>query len=322
MALGVDLADAHYDYGVVLGLQEKWELAAERRTAGRSALNPLHAQARNNLGQMLERRRELHGAAERVPVARVDSAADVPAGAVQPRPHAARARRHDEAIAELDEAGAAARRRDAAILVRACRRRTCGPDTSDEGLQWATEAKRLALDVRPARTGRGHRAGAGETEMKRARQLTQLAARSLQLAVAGLWLGRPRAPRSRRRRPAPLFVESAAAVGLSFTHVSGATGQYYMAEQMGAGVALFDYDSDGDLDVFLVQGGPLEARRQDRARGIRPAGCFATTSKVAGDGSRTLQFTDVTEQAGVGLRAYGMGAAVGDYDNDGDLDLS
>ncbi len=57
----------------------------------------------------------------------------------------------------------------------------------------------------------------------------------------------------------PLFVESAASVGLAFTHVSGATGQYYMAEQMGAGVALFDYDMDGDLDVFLVQGGPFDA---------------------------------------------------------------
>ena len=49
-----------------------------------------------------------------------------------------------------------------------------------------------------------------------------------------------------------------------------------MAEQMGAGVALFDYDNDGDLDVFLVQGGPL-GRRRRRARPLRPAACFGTT---------------------------------------------
>src|SRR5262245_44246116 len=58
--------------------------------------------------------------------------------------------------------------------------------------------------------------------------------------------------------PAPLFLEVAADVGLKFTHVNGATGQYYMPEQMGPGAALFDYDNDGDLDVFLVQGGSLE----------------------------------------------------------------
>src|SRR5919109_1487461 len=100
----------------------------------------------------------------------------------------------------------------------------------------------------------------------------------------------------------PLFVESAADSGLSFTHISGASGQYYMAEQMGAGVALFDYDNDGDLDVFLVQGGTLDPAG---SRSGEPATSrlFRNDLTVGPDGRRTLHFTDVTAQAGVGLRA-------------------
>jgi hypothetical protein len=118
----------------------------------------------------------------------------------------------------------------------------------------------------------------------------------------------------------PLFIESAAQTGLTFTHVGGAAGEYYMAEQMGAGVALFDYDSDGDLDVFLVQGGPFEPG--GKIGPTHPTSrLFRNDLKVAADGRRTLHFTDVTQAAGVGLRGHGMGAVVGDYDNDGDLDL-
>jgi hypothetical protein len=116
----------------------------------------------------------------------------------------------------------------------------------------------------------------------------------------------------------PLFIESAAAAGLDFTHVNGATGHYYMPEVMGAGVALFDYDNDGDLDVFLVQGSPLGAGAGAPSPTSR---LFRNDLTVGADGQRRLRFTEVTERAGVGLRAYGMGAAVGDYDNDGDLDL-
>ena len=115
----------------------------------------------------------------------------------------------------------------------------------------------------------------------------------------------------------PLFVESAASAGLHFTHVNGASGTYHLPEMMGGGVALFDYDKDGDLDVFLVQSGPL-----DRSPGgAATSRLFRNDLKIAADGRRSLGFTEVTERAGVGLRAYGMGVAVGDYDNDGDLDL-
>ena len=116
----------------------------------------------------------------------------------------------------------------------------------------------------------------------------------------------------------PIFVESAATTGLVFTHVNGATGNYYLPEVMGAGVALFDYDNDGDLDVFLVQGGTIGATG---ARGTATSRLFRNDLVVAPDGRRTVHFTDVTAGAGAGVRGYGMGAAVGDYDNDGYLDL-
>jgi hypothetical protein len=115
----------------------------------------------------------------------------------------------------------------------------------------------------------------------------------------------------------PLFVESAAATGLVFTHVNGASGKYYLPEMMGAGVALFDFDNDGDLDVFLIQSGSIDAG------GNASADCrlFRNDLTVSADGRRTLRFTDVTKQAGIAVRGYGMGVAVGDYDNDGYQDL-
>jgi len=101
----------------------------------------------------------------------------------------------------------------------------------------------------------------------------------------------------------PVFQEVAQSVGLNFVHTSGAKGEFYLHEIMGSGVALFDYDNDGDLDVYLVQGGRNCLFRNELA------------------GGRKLDFVDVSRASGVDHDGYGMGAAVGDYDNDGDLDL-
>jgi enediyne biosynthesis protein E4 len=118
----------------------------------------------------------------------------------------------------------------------------------------------------------------------------------------------------------PLFVESAATTGLTFTHANGATGRFHMPEIMGAGAALFDYDNDGDLDVFLVQGGRLDADTAADAKSPTSR-LFRNDLEAGTDRKVGPSFTDVTARAGLGLRAYGMGAAVGDYDNDADLDL-
>jgi hypothetical protein len=139
------------------------------------------------------------------------------------------------------------------------------------------------------------------------------------LAAAALGLGGTR--QNTASPAAPIFVEAPAAAGLGFTHVNGATGKYYMPELMGSGVALFDYDNDGDLDVFIVQGSSLDAVPGASAGAAATSRLFRNDLTTDAGGRRTPHFTDVTEHAGVALRAYGMGAAVGDYDNDGNLDL-
>ncbi len=132
---------------------------------------------------------------------------------------------------------------------------------------------------------------------------------------------------SRAKAPSsspPLFREGAEEVGLKFHHFTGATGEYYMPEIMGAGVALFDYDNDGDLDVYLVQGTMLDpTRTMAQSLFPPPAGWKPGNRLFRNELSETgkLKFTDVTEQAGVGHVGFGMGVAVGDYDNDSFQDL-
>lgn len=102
-----------------------------------------------------------------------------------------------------------------------------------------------------------------------------------------------------------MFVDVTAKSGITFVHASGATPDKYMVETFGSGVAWIDFDNDGFVDLYFVNGAP-----------------GASNALYRNNGNGT--FTDVTQQSGTaapGGRAYKTGVAVGDYDNDGRLDL-
>ncbi|HEU5403726.1 MAG TPA: CRTAC1 family protein [Terriglobales bacterium] len=116
----------------------------------------------------------------------------------------------------------------------------------------------------------------------------------------------------------PVFEDISTKIGINFKHEASLTSQKYLIESMGPGVALFDYDNDGRLDIFVVNGAYIadpmptgalpdkkDPRYWNRLYHQRP------------DGS----FEDVTVKAGLAGSEYGMGVAVGDYDNDGFEDL-
>ncbi|MDP6409320.1 MAG: CRTAC1 family protein [Planctomycetota bacterium] len=113
--------------------------------------------------------------------------------------------------------------------------------------------------------------------------------------------------------PAPIaptwFAEGAAAAGLDFVHVRAHEQRFWIPETVTGGGGFLDYDGDGRLDVYCVQGGdPVPGSETNE-----PNRLFHQET----DGT----FTDVTESAGVGDRRYGFGCATGDYDGDGDTDL-
>jgi len=104
-----------------------------------------------------------------------------------------------------------------------------------------------------------------------------------------------------------------AAAGIEFRHNSGAFGAKYLPETLGPGCAFFDYDADGWLDILLVNGMDWPTNTAGH-RGER------TTMRLYRN-NRNGSFTDVTERAGLAVEMYGMGVAIGDYNNDGFPDL-
>jgi len=151
---------------------------------------------------------------------------------------------------------------------------------------------------------------------------------ALALTVAGIWYftrdhARPQAveeavvsgpviDESAPSQAPPLvsFSDITRAAGIDFVHVNGSTGEKLMPETIGSGAAFLDYDNDGDQDLLLVNSRWWPGEEREPA----PTLAFYRND---GDG----RFTDVTAEAGLKITCFGMGAAVGDYDNDGWTDL-
>ncbi len=146
-------------------------------------------------------------------------------------------------------------------------------------------------------------------------------------AAAVVWFARPEAVRIEVKEalrigaratqvdalpPAVRFTDVAANAGIDYVHENGARGEKLLPETMGAGVAVFDRDSDGDQDLLFANGSPWP---HDLADG----GAVATMALFDNDGSG--RFANATESAGLDLSFYGMGVAVGDVEGDGDPDV-
>src|SRR5467141_1825376 len=114
------------------------------------------------------------------------------------------------------------------------------------------------------------------------------------------------------------FAEVASTLGMNFEYVASHTSRKYLIETMGSGVALFDYDNDGRLDIFVVNGAPLS---DPTPKGTIPQKTGAKYWNRLYHQKSDGTFEDVTEKAGLQGAGYGMGVAIGDYDNDGFEDL-
>ena len=137
------------------------------------------------------------------------------------------------------------------------------------------------------------------------------------------WLLHPASPQvgpppvhqaqQRERLPVPAvrFTDITEKAGVRFRHVNGASGRKLLPETMGSGVAFLDYDGDGRQDLLFVNSCPWPGHKEE---GDRPT---LKLYRNKGNG----EFEDVTKSAGLDVTLYGMGACVGDYDNDGRPDL-
>ncbi len=121
------------------------------------------------------------------------------------------------------------------------------------------------------------------------------------------------APDSRKPDPGFLLVDVTAQAGIHFRHNNGAYGGKLLPETLGAGCAFLDYDRDGWQDILLVNGADWPGHMHDPKSEFRSLKLYRN--------NRNGTFSDVTRSAGLEIEMYGMGVAVGDYDNDGYPDI-
>ncbi len=127
--------------------------------------------------------------------------------------------------------------------------------------------------------------------------------------IVGTWLSLP--SELAAAPPCPIqLVDVTARSGIEFRHTDGGSGQRYIVESVVAGLALFDYDGDGWIDIYFLSGAPLKGT----VAAVPPRHALYRNY-------RDWTFRDVTEGVGLDPRGYGLGVTVGDYDNDGDPDL-
>ena len=110
--------------------------------------------------------------------------------------------------------------------------------------------------------------------------------------------------------PMPLFTDVTSQSGIDFRHTNGAGESKFVIETVGPGVGFFDYDSDGFLDIYLINGAATPGTEFE----ITPQNALYRNLRDGG-------FADVTDASKTGDEGYGMGVAAGDYDNDGNIDI-
>ncbi len=138
-----------------------------------------------------------------------------------------------------------------------------------------------------------------------------LAHKGIALVLSALLLGCQAQSGREQSEPPPFhFVDASREAGLDFLNVSGSPEQNYVLESMSAGAAFLDYDNDGFLDIFVVNGTRLEYQSEDARNRL-------FHNEPGAGGARVFRQVE----ADLGIGGWGMGCAAGDYDNDGDVDL-